>query len=54
MKSVLEFLMNNGKLVKIYGKSFKTICSVAVYSSFNTEFSLNGIVYVKNINLDKL
>ena len=46
--------MNNGILVKIYGKSFKTICSVAVYSSFNPEFSLNGIVYVKNINLDKL
>ena len=37
-KSILEFLMNNSKLVKIYGKSFKTICSEGVYFSFYPEF----------------
>ena len=30
--------MNNSKLVKIYEKSFKTICSVGVYFSFYPEF----------------
>ena len=37
-KSILEFLMNSYKLVKIYRKSFKTICSEGVYFSLYAEF----------------
>ena len=37
-KGILEFLMNNSKLVKICGKLIKTIFSEGVYFSFYPEF----------------
>ena len=59
-KSILEFLMSNSKLVKIYGKSFKTICS-GVYFSFYPEFlrskylgTVSLILKIQAINLSML
>ena len=60
-KSILEFLMSNSKLVKIYGKSFKTICSEGVYFSFYPEFlrskylaTASFILKIQAINLSML
>ena len=59
-KSILEFLMSNSKLVKIYGKSFKTICSGVYFSSYS-EFlcskylgTVSFILKIQAINLSML